>query len=188
MSNGFRNIFWGLIFVSFNFNLGFINIFPDFIGYLFIISGCAKLSEEEIAFKKVNKIGMVLVALTLIDYVRGIILPFTSESITAYSFLSILITLILGIGELYIVYHICKGIYNMASHNEVEYLMKMAKFRWNFILYIFLLNQIAIPFIYNFELPIFRWILGIFSVIQFIASILIIRLVTKAKNYWIALE
>lgn len=182
MSKGFKKIFWGLIFLLIDFNLGPVSIFPDFIGFFLIFIGCSNLASEDISFEKASKVASLWSFLVLANGIRGVLYPFTNESLTMYSFLAIGIDLFLGIGRLYIVYHICRGIYNMAKNRELNYTMDHCRYRWNFLLVTFILIQCMQPFVYNIYSEIINAVLAILAVIQFIAYILIITLVNAAKK------
>ncbi|MGG7176309.1 hypothetical protein ACQPU1_01860 [Clostridium paraputrificum] len=182
MRSDFKKIFWGFIFLVFDFNLFMVNIFPDFIGFFLIYIGCSSLAKEDISFEKASKLARLWSFLVFANGIRGVLYPFTNESLTIYSFLAIGIDLFLGIGRMYIVYHICRGIYNMAKSRDLNYLMDNCRYRWNFLFGTFVLAQCIQPFIYNVYSEVINAMLVILVVLQAIAYILIIALVNAAKK------
>ena len=44
MNNGFRYVFWGLVFAYFNFSVGGVGLLPDVVGFGLIAIGAYKLS------------------------------------------------------------------------------------------------------------------------------------------------
>jgi hypothetical protein len=72
--NGYKKVFWGMIFTTFHFNLGPIEILPDFIAILIICSGIKEIlahyNNESI--KKALKLFNIKVFMSFITFV----LPF----------------------------------------------------------------------------------------------------------------
>lgn len=67
MEYGYKKIFWGFLITLFDFNLGPVNILPDFIGYFIIGSGIYKLYEEFESknFKIANSLANFLMCYSL---------------------------------------------------------------------------------------------------------------------------
>lgn len=91
MYDGYNKIFWGALITSFNINLGPINILPNFIGFILIVSGLNTLygrSSFE-RYKNVSNMGMLV---ALLSFIGGVIGRFRFE-MTNYSFLNIVWTI-----------------------------------------------------------------------------------------------
>ena len=69
MKKGFLFIFWGLIFNTVDFNIGSIDFFPDFIGFLLIYLGCKELKEKNINFKKSSNVSLYVMFFSFIQYI-----------------------------------------------------------------------------------------------------------------------
>lgn len=88
MYNGYNKMFWGVLITSFNINLGPINILPNFIGFLLIVSGLNTLYQESsfAGFNNVSSMGMIV---ALLSFIGGVIEWFRL-GMTNYSFLNII--------------------------------------------------------------------------------------------------
>lgn len=88
MYNGYNKMFWGVLITSFNINLGPINILPNFIGFLLIVSGLNTLYQES-SFAGFNNISSMSMIVALLSFIGGIIGWFRL-GMTNYSFLNII--------------------------------------------------------------------------------------------------
>ncbi|NYB72987.1 hypothetical protein HZF24_02395 [Sedimentibacter hydroxybenzoicus DSM 7310] len=72
---GYNKVFWGLIFVVFNINLGPVNILPDFLGYFLISIGLSAIQNEyeHDSFKLAAVIANILGAYTLITSILAFV-------------------------------------------------------------------------------------------------------------------
>lgn len=68
MQQRYRKIFWGLLVVIFNINIGPINILPDFIGYFMISFAISDIINEfdNKEFRRAKKIANILALYSLI--------------------------------------------------------------------------------------------------------------------------
>jgi len=66
-AKGYKRLFWGILIISFNINLGFINKLPDFLGYIFIYSALGILSSQHKLYEKGKLPAIILIFLTLKD-------------------------------------------------------------------------------------------------------------------------
>ncbi len=103
MEARYRKIFWGFIITIFNINLGPINIFPDFIGYLMIGSGLGNILDEfeNKNIKTAKRTANFLVLYSIITYVIFVILlngeyPYKSIVETGISVLGSSISLVMA--------------------------------------------------------------------------------------------
>lgn len=91
MYDGYNKIFWGAVITSFNINLGPINILPNFIGFLMIVSGLNTLYKISsfVMYKNISTMGMIV---ALMSFIGGTIGWFRL-GMTNYSFLNIIWTI-----------------------------------------------------------------------------------------------
>lgn len=72
-----KKIFWGFIFIFFDFNITIystvIGLIPEFLGYIFIIQGLSQLSFESNYFEKARPFGIVLEVYYIIYYILNLI-------------------------------------------------------------------------------------------------------------------
>lgn len=68
MSNGYKKIFWGIFFATFNITFGIITILPAFVGWIIVASGIAELSEnsDPEEFSQAKNISFILIGVTLV--------------------------------------------------------------------------------------------------------------------------
>ncbi len=80
MFDGYRIIFWGIFFVTFHINLGWVPILPAFVGYMMVSRGLNHLIEEKASshFEQARKISYWL---TLLGVVSFLLLLVQYESI-----------------------------------------------------------------------------------------------------------
>lgn len=132
--SGYNRLFWGIIFVIFNFNIGPVNIFPDFIGYIIIFSGLNLISEQNPNYETGKMPACILIFLSL----KGL---FNLENIAAQSQLTdwkfgfMVAGSIESIISIYLIYCICKGIYEVANERGIVELRDEAlkTFKYYFI-------------------------------------------------------
>lgn len=106
-----KSIFIGLIFLLFHFNINLgnvvIQLFPDFIGYIFILVGLRKINDVNRNFEKIRPVTIGMCIYSSIIFVASFFdLPMTTTSIWIilfFSFVSYIITF-------YILYTIIRGV------------------------------------------------------------------------------
>lgn len=127
---GFNKLFWGLLFM-FDFRINRIDILPDFIGYILILSGLNILQEESEYFQSAKKYAILLIFLSLPsiwgwqidDAFRGGLFAFVF-------FVGIVVTVL----YIVLINYICKGISEMALRKENYTLDESANKRWSYFL------------------------------------------------------
>ena len=112
-----KNLFIGLIFITFNFNLtldnSVIGLFPDWLGYLFLIRGLTEMVSESGHFARVKPLSVGMAVYTAVLYVAdllGLSLALGYAAM-ALGFLST------GI-SLYILFHIVQGVIDMERERQ----------------------------------------------------------------------
>lgn len=190
MNTYFNRMFWGMILVFFDINLGSIDILPNIVGFIMIataISGLSSDTKEEKSFKKGEVYAWIMVCLACID----IILKFSGYGnqdigiapswIIIYGQLSSVINLIM-------VYYICKGIYNLGEKAANTEISISARDRWIYYFISTSSTSILMAFTLNFKEGILTTFIIIVVVINFIINILIMALVRKASRTFVDLD
>ena len=68
----FGQIFWGLLIIIFDFYIHYIDVLPDFIGYILVATGCRALGSVSRHFATASVLSWVLTALSFFGWVlRG---------------------------------------------------------------------------------------------------------------------
>lgn len=103
-------LFWGFLFVMLDYpvNIGpcSFSLFPDFIGYILLASGCTPLYFESPHFDKAGGISIVAILITSILFVMGLV-GITSTLLT--------------IGELICLVMVCSHAVSGILDTEVKY-------------------------------------------------------------------
>jgi hypothetical protein len=178
--SGYNRLFWGYIFVIFNFNIGALNIFPDFIGYIIILTGLNILSEQNRHYEKGKIPAGLLIFLSLMGLFKLDALTLES-GIVAWNLAFMLAGSIQSIINMYLVYCICKGIYEVAAERGMEELKSSVKwtFKWFFSAEVFLVFYT--PFSLNLSKQTQEFMVIIFIVNLFVL-IALAALLRRSRN------
>lgn len=177
-TSGYNKLFWGMMFIIFNINLGPINILPDFIGYLLIYSGLSSLASQHPIYEKGKVPAIILTVLTLKDIVNFQ----TVNLLNNYSqvnFFSMALGLVTAIINLYLIYIICIGIYLLADERGFEELKESARLRFKVYLVITIIMQFYMSFLVNLSNSMKAFIF-IFIIINIITVLIVAALFRKA--------
>lgn len=175
MKSGFNKILLGFILITLDISIDGFDILPNFLGYCFIYAGCLSLKDKNKRFEKVTEVLPIIIGISILAYFKvRLNLP-----IILIEGLSLII---FTMSDIYIVYNICKGIYEMAKEESLNQFMKVIEFRYDFYLYSFLAVQILAPFMFNTGNDTFKITLLIVSVISLFAKFLIYKVVSRAKR------
>ena len=177
--SGYDKIFWGMIFIIFDINLGYINILPNFIGYGLIYSGLNILLVQHEVFKKGKMPATILILLTLKDIFHNPNNTSLLEGINLQYFSSLMGSLV-SIINLYLIYIISKGIYELCEKRELKDLRDNIKSCWKFYFVISVISLFYMPFIINIPVN-FREPIIIVGGIQLVASICITVILRKCR-------
>ena len=122
--------FGELLFIFIEVKIGSVDVLPNFLGAYLIYSGCNILKDREDSFNRVINVAKLLIVLEIIKLLVVLAIPFTNNSPMWQSMIMTFGDFCLGIMNLYILYYICKGIYNIAAENDFKFLMDNSNFRW----------------------------------------------------------
>lgn len=180
--SGYNKLFWGIIFIIFNINIGPINIMPNFIGYLFILSGINILIHQNEYYERA-KVPAVILAITtirdLINFSDNNILSPKLQGINLWlSLLGAVETLL----HLYIIYVICKGIYQLAEERGFDFLRDSASGRYYSYIFISTIILFYTPFSLNMQQE-GNIFLIIFAILNIISMLSIAGLFRKSRLY-----
>lgn len=177
---GYNKLFWGMIFIIFNINLGAINILPNFIGYILIYSGLDVLQEQHEIYKRGKIPAIILVALTFKDVVHTDKTDLLSSGFQGLNISTMLIGSIVTIINIYLIYIICKGIYYISENRGLDVFKKRAETAWKNYFVAAVLMIFYTPFSLNISYD-FNIIMVILSIIQVVAMISIAMLFRNSK-------
>ena len=115
-----NKIFWGMIFMFFNFNIDLgatrIGLIPDFVGYMILLNGLNELSQLSNKFEQVKPytVGMVIYT--------GVLYGMNLFGLSTWTVgpMTIILGIISTIVYLYISYHIVMGVKDIEIENNKE--------------------------------------------------------------------
>ena len=179
---GYKRLFWGMIFISFNINLGFINVMPAFLGYILIYSGLCALSSQHKLYQKGKIPAMLLIALTLEDIWHDPSNTILTGEIYNVGILPLIISCAVLIINIYLMYIICMGICELCKERGLNELMDSTIFSIKFYLIISLLYLAYLPFSINLYSEFKIIFVIIVGVVRIIAAISVAIVFKKCKD------
>jgi hypothetical protein len=179
-ASGYNKLFWGMMFIIFHINLGPISVLPSFIGYMVIYSGLNILSSQHKVYEKGKIPSIVLIVLTFKDVWHNENNNIITGQFTNLGLTTLIITTMGTLINLYLIYIICKGIYELCKQRGLNEFMDSTIATWKFYLVVVLIALFYIPFSINLPLD-YNIFMIIVAVVQMIASISIAVLFRKCK-------
>lgn len=177
---GFSTLFWGFLFVFFDFRFNRFDLLPDLIGYIVVFSGFSRLASVHDYFRKAKYASIPLLLFSILDLL-GIPLQMhiSTDGSSNLSLPVILVSLAFALVDLYMMYHLCKGIGYVAKLTGEAHLQRMAEVRWSYYLWLTLL-LFALPLLASVHI---LSVLGLLIIPLFILStILYILLLQLLKE------
>jgi hypothetical protein len=165
--SGFRNLYWGFLFIMVDFRIQGVDILPDIIGFILFAMGFGVLAANSIHFSKAASYNLPMIFLSVFAIYER---PAQGGGVQLGLFgpFGILIGLASIILSLFVVYHLFMGIKDMAVQRQQMDLQAEAEERWS--QYLFLQIALVLAFIL-----IFVPVIGILYIIALlIASIVLV--------------
>lgn len=179
--SGYNKLAWGMMFIIFNINLGPINILPNFIGYLLILSGFTILSEQHVIFGKGKTASGVLALITVKDIVNFGTFNLLQGSLPSGNLWLFALGAIEQLLNLYVIYIMCKGIYMVAEERGHEDMMNSTRARFRFYLFIETVILFFTPFLLNLSND-KRMLMLAFALVGVISALFIMGLCRMARS------
>jgi hypothetical protein len=168
-----RRIAWGLVWCTIDIHILIIDILPDVIGYLFVLSGLVKLNRQYGGCRQAIWLAGILACLALPQLV---IKPsFELFSFREVSFgLHMYIHLVTGLHVL-LVFFLFRTIFAIARVHKQRSLLDTLAFRRNFYMILGVIQLVFYPFLLNVE---DSWVmlLLIVSFFMLLLELLLIRI------------
>lgn len=167
--------------VVFNFNIGFFDILPNFVGYMLIFSALVQLEEQNPIFKRGKIPALILTAISLIELFKPKNVNLLEGRLGDASIWMLLLSSATVLISLYMYYVICKGIFLVSESRGEERLKEYAKDRYRFY---FILNVIFIfymPFSLNMPKDLAGFMV-IPLILNIVAALLLMGLFRKSKE------
>ncbi|WML32862.1 hypothetical protein [Clostridium sp. OS1-26] len=178
-ASSYNKLFWAMIFIIFDINLGSINILPNFIGYILIYSALNELQLQHKIYEKGKIPSIILTILTVKDIIHVSNDNLLSGQFAPPNFWLMALSSVILIINIYLIYIICKGIYLLCLERGLQELKDSAKNRWIAFLSVSIISIFYIPFSLNLSLQ-FKSAMIIFAFINIIAELSIAFLFRKS--------
>lgn len=177
----FKKMFWAMIFIIFNINLGKINILPNFIRYMLIYSALNILESQHEIYRKGKIPAVVLSALTLRDIFGSSSINILSGQNHTVDIWLMLLGAVIAVLDIYLIYIICRGIYLVADCRELLALKQSAETRLNYYILISGVMTFYTPFSMNIPRH-YNTLMIIGAVLYIMAALFITGLFRKAME------
>lgn len=179
-TSSYNKLFWAMLFITFDINLGSINILPNFIGYMLIYSALNQLQLQNKIYEKGKTFSIILTILTIKDVIYVNNDNLLSGQFIPVNFSLMALTSAVFIMNTYLIYIICKGIYLLCLERGLQELQDSAKNRWKLFLAISIVFIFYIPFSLNMNMQ-FKSISIFIVIINVIAELSIALLFRRTK-------
>lgn len=184
MMTGFAKVFWGLMLVFLDIRMNQFDILPDLLGYILVYAGLSGLSGLHEHFRKAKAFCIPLLIVSIFELL-SFRLRFeitVDTAVTPVSFVVILMTVAFSLLDLFMIYHLCKGIGCLAKQAGAYPLEEKARQRWTYYLWIAIVMTLF-PFLaFTGAINVLILIFIPFFVASLIVFLLILLLVREADR------
>lgn len=178
-ASSYNKLFWAMILITFDINLGPINILPNFIGYMLIYLALNELQHQHKIYEKGKIPSIILTILTIKNVIHVDSNNLLSGQFTPVNYSLVALDSVVSVINIYLIYIICKGIYLLCLERELKELQNSTKSRWVFFLIISIGVIFYMPFSLNMSIT-FKSIIIFSAIIYVIAELSIVFLFRKA--------
>jgi hypothetical protein len=145
--SGFRQLYWGFLFVMVDFRIQGFDVLPDVIGYMLFAAGLGALASESVHFGPASRLNVAMIFLSLFSLYEP---PIQGGGVRIGPFgpLGMLIGIAATVVSLLVVYHMFKGIGDMAARQDKAEIAGEAATRWHQYLMLQLATLLGLVFIF----------------------------------------
>ncbi|MED5017009.1 hypothetical protein P9847_06775 [Paenibacillus chibensis] len=157
---GFIHLLWGFLFLI-DIRINGIDVLPDVIGYVLFFLGFAKLENKSRHFRLAKNMSVVMIAISVMS------LLISWASVHSW-LLYFVVNLVVFVLKVYIIFHLCYGISDMAGRRGLHEFQNKAVQRWRWFIAV-----IAASFILILLAPLLSMLAILFAFLLMIASVVI---------------
>ncbi|MBS4209566.1 hypothetical protein [Bacillus sp. FJAT-50079] len=180
-----NRIFWGLMLVLLDINIVFIDLLPDFIGYLLIASALGELQPFSKAFLKA-KVTAFLLAILAIPY---LLVPQINILEEIQPSLGIMLTnTIYHLLHIVFIFYLLHGFIDLAKNRKLPWMEKKTNSRGTFYMIVSLASATAVNFIFNVADTTIYFLLITTSIATFIAEISLLVLIRDFRGQFLSMN
>ncbi|WDC84127.1 hypothetical protein PL321_17965 [Caloramator sp. mosi_1] len=130
----YRYLFWGMIYIFLNINIYFLNVLPNFIGYIYVFYALIKLSQQKEFFNKAKIPTVILIVLGITDILEKNYL-YRLVELQDLRLLLEFLTSLESVLFLYVLYVLCEGISTIAKDQGFSDIANSIKRMFKIFLY-----------------------------------------------------
>jgi len=178
----YKKLFWGFIIVLLDLRFNNFNILPDVIGYLMIVVALGQLENQHQYYGKAKNFAMLLILFAIPDIYQN------NNGLQGFRIgdtYSLAIFVLSGVGiiiNIFMVYYICQGIFQLSEERQLHELSSMATGRWRGYLIINTILLALMPLIINIGQNTAFMIIAATGLMGFVIQIILISLIKQAGN------
>jgi hypothetical protein len=173
VSSALRRIGWGLVFELIDIRIAYIDVLPDFIGYILLAAGLHALGTLHAGFRRARGVAIAMMLLTLPHVMMQSTVGMSDMSALPL-WLHGYVELLLGLHVL-MAYWLLVGLRDMARQTGDSLLEDVAQHRTYFYMSVNLAQLVLYPFLLNMGDDWTLVFIGL-SVLAIIAELLLLRL------------
>ena len=182
MASALNKIFWGTLLVFLDFHINHFDIFPDFLGYLFIYLGLAGLVSYSNHFSKA-KSYVLLLAVVSVPLIYQFEETFVAQpQLTTPTFLIMVMFTIISLIHLGFVYHFMYGLLEIAKEVSFQSLEKKTDHLLRFYIILTVISQIVPPLIFIVSEVALLPIILVLAIVSFIVEIMLLVLIRQFRS------
>jgi len=173
----FKRIFWGLLFILFDFRIGGFDLAPNIIGHIFLMQGLVYLEEENEFFMKVLNINKIMLVLSLFSIYEPSI---DNTNVNPIAIVLLVMGIVSLLGKILLMHRFFMGAKEMTTKYNNLHMAYEAGERWVIFLQVEIATLVSFLAAY---IPTFGTILIIFiAIVNIYSNIKILKFVNKCKR------
>lgn len=185
MSRACYQVSWGLLLILIDIRFEWIDVFPDIVGYLLLLTGLSYLKGENKYFRIGYRACWLVMLISLIQFWMGFNQSTVRiEQIGAKSPWAYGLQMLPLVGNMVLGYGVCRGIEERADKLKQTVLNNSARTRLSFYLILHLIWLIAWPFGLNLDEDIIIPLYFILGLGIIICSLSVMLLARAAGRLW----
>ncbi|WP_096200703.1 hypothetical protein [Bacillus sp. FJAT-45350] len=179
---GYHRLFWGLLLVFLSFRLNGLDILPDFIGYMMVVSSLGLLVSQNEIFGKARPFAYILVFISIFSIYEAQGGAVEGVTVTVASTFILVVYTIENVLKLFMVYYIIKAIYEMAKGNGLHELLTRTTFTWNIYLVVNVILLLIQPFLISVQMHLAAFLVIVMLITFFVVEIMLLVTIKRAGD------
>ncbi|WP_106767023.1 hypothetical protein [Paenibacillus faecalis] len=185
MRRACNQIFWGFLLILIDIRIDLLDIFPDLLGYLLLLTGLYQLKRLNVYFSIGYGSAWALMIISFIQFFAGFDQqPVSSDPLYFSSPVNYGLSIVPLIVQLVFGYGLCKGIEVHADTLKQTELKRAARTRLRFYAAVYLMWMFILPFHLNVKGEIMQMLFFMFGIGILICTLSVILLVRAAARLW----